>query len=1338
MSRKSRSKGDKIRQGRLVDMGITYAMGTFNDNFFKQAAILLAATAQMEWLQGLATALFSLPFVLCSAWGGWTADKYPKRKVIIYSKYMEMAAMVLGAFVFFFAHILPTGLYWAGVVLVIFLMGLQSTFFSPALNGAIPETFPSARVPKINAILKLATTLTILLGIALAGVVLDLQAPPSLSGILPDMLLENDYGYGRLAVGVIGVCVALIGIITAHAISRTRKKVTSTAPFPFLGPLESLRQGLQLRKDDPPLYVAIMGEALFYGVSSFLVLCIANLGVSLNFSLTTTSLLSVALMVGICLGSLVAGRYEASIWRFTTVPAGLGMALGLILSSLVIILPTTWHLSWLLALFTFTGFSGGIYLIPIVSFIQIRPHASEKGRILGITNFASFSGILLSGLVFIALSFALPAEHLALTGAFVAGYMIWTTVRLRSLHDKKLSDTRRSLLGSFLRLLLGLRYRVRVIGLDDISAPTADKPILFLPNHPALIDPLIVYSQLAGIHPRPLSDENQMVHPLARMAARLTRAVLIPDPQKEGIRARQRVMEGLAVITNTLSEKGTQESVLLYPSGRIYRSRREMLGGNSGATAILRRLPNLRVVLVRTSGLWGSSFSFGATGKAPHFFKEMGKGLLALLANGIFFMPRREVLVEFVESENLPRDGNKKTLNAWLEDFYNEYEAPPMTVPRFFWQGSKPVLLPETNASVNQTLPPVFVSPVLRREIHDLLREVAELPGDHRIMDFMHLGTDLGLDSIKLMELAQRLEELQGHPVHNLERLVTVEDCLRAAVGAFKEQMQVSAPPQSWFGEDNDTDLHLSAHYSTVPQVFRQLCSTHPKAPMLADRGGLRCRRDVLASALVLASRIGHLPGERIGIMLPATPAATVVWLASQIAGKVPVFLNWTVGERNLIHCLRSTGVTHALTSGVLLERLERQGLQLDKLMVSWINLEQTVISLNLWEKIKGVFQARLPRRLKLDQVPATAAVLFTSGSEGKPKAVPLSHANLLTNASDISKALRLKNSDSLLAMLPPFHSFGLMVDIVLPLSLGIRAAFHPNPTESAILCTMVRNFHLTLLATPPTFLDAMLKQAENSTNLTSLRYVFVGAEKCPDHVYQTFARQCPQASLCEGYGITECSPVISVNRPGNIRPGSIGHLLFSVEAIVVREEEGKILERVDKNTTGMLLVRGPSIFDGYLDDTDSPFVEYAGKTWYRTGDLVSMDASARLTFQGRLKRFVKIGGEMISLPQIEHILLAAFNDRHLSPDAGELQEGGIPLAVEATPEEGGAEIVLFTSLKLDLQEVNSVLRGSGLSALYAVRRIIQLPAIPLLGSGKTDYRQLQEMLKNQPVQLAD
>jgi long-chain-fatty-acid--[acyl-carrier-protein] ligase len=248
-----------------------------------------------------------------------------------------------------------------------------------------------------------------------------------------------------------------------------------------------------------------------------------------------------------------------------------------------------------------------------------------------------------------------------------------------------------------------------------------------------------------------------------------------------------------------------------------------------------------------------------------------------------------------------------------------------------------------------------------------------------------------------------------------------------------------------------------------------------------------------------------------------------------------------------------------------------------------------------------------------------------------------------------------------------------------------------------------------------PTFLNGIVRAAQPG-QLASLRFAVTGAEKCPESVYQALTTACPDAAILEGYGITECSPIVSANRIEKPVRGSIGKPLDSVECIVMGLESQA---PVAAGETGMLLVRGPSIFSGYLNYTgESPFVEWDGKQWYRTGDLVRQGEDGWLMFEGRLKRFVKLAGEMISLPAIEAVLLPHF--------ASEKDEGP-PLAVDTLGAADSPEIVVFAVRPTTREQVNGWVKDAGLSALHNVRQVIQVERIPVLGTGKTDYRGLKE-----------
>lgn len=898
---------------------------------------------------------------------------------------------------------------------------------------------------------------------------------------------------------------------------------------------------------------------------------------------------------------------------------------------------------------------------------------------------------------------------------------------------------------TLLKFLLPLRYNVSVTGLDKISP---EGSVLFMPNHPALTDPLIVYSQIGKWWPRVLADSHQMDRPLLRKIAKDLNVIQVADPMRDGSKARYSVRAGLDEVVSALK---AGDKVLFYPAGQLYRNRKSSLGAKSGAHQLLEAIPEQRVVLVRTTGLWGSRFSYAFNGQAPKLgsLKFLWGILCMVLCNLLFFIPKREVKVEFIEADDSLRQAaaqGKMQLNAWLEEFYSSAERPNTRVPDYFWQGGKAEIVDEPHCGLKADAAgqPLEV----REAVIKLLSELYALPQQQELALDTSLSRDLGLDSLSLIELGTALEAKFGQPVARLELLETVGDCVLAAAGLLAGTEAVKPIPEAWFKNSSDAVFSIPASVGSIPEAFLAQVRKDPKSPLLVDRQSMRNREELLTGAFVLAQRFKDISGEHVGVLLPAVPAVTAVWLGLQLAGKIPVMLNWTVGEKNLEHCLSLAGVREVISAGQLMQRLERGGLALGKLPVAWLDLEKIAVSLSLKEKISGLLTAKLFRFVKvlpMAEVPEVAAILFTSGSEALPKAVPLTQNNLLSNARDLINVLNAKDSDRVLAMLPPFHSFGLMVNIVLPLSVGLKAAFHANPTESGILNTLVRDYKLTLLASPPGFLGSMLDKADPgkaasekgqetvpsgkvvSSDLSSLRLGFVGAEKCPEHVYAAFARLCPKATLCEGYGITECSPVVSVNYPDNPLPGSIGQALPSVELAIVSLEslEAGKLARVRAGATGMLLIRGPNVFSGYLGGIADPFILFEGKKWYKSGDLVSMDESGRLFFQGRLKRFVKIGGEMISLPQMENVLLEVYSNH---PQVSTEEGDGPPLAVESLGTDDNGEIVLFTPLPLERDEVNATLRRSGLSALYAVKRVQKVDKIPLLGTGKTDYRSLKGM----------
>ncbi len=869
------------------------------------------------------------------------------------------------------------------------------------------------------------------------------------------------------------------------------------------------------------------------------------------------------------------------------------------------------------------------------------------------------------------------------------------------------------LICAFVRSILRLRYQTEVSGVESV-AKKGCSGILFLPNHPGLIDPVIVMSQLyPRFRLRPLADQDQMDRPGIRWLASRLDVIAIPDPTRYGEASRQVVEEGVEACVRALR---AGSNILLYPSGHIMRQRTENLAGSSAVETILARLPEVRVVLVRTRGLWGSGFS-RAAGMAPALGKILKNGILSLLANGIFFSPRRQVDIELQEPEDLPRQGGRARLNRYLEEFYNQDAPPARYVPYTLWEQGGAHELPEP-AHGTYAGDPSEVPEATRALV---IRHLKDLTGISSLKDDDSLARDLNLDSLALVDVGLWVQSEFGFPVSDGAGMETVGDVLLAACGLSSGPLkqELKPIPKEWFPAGR-ADVVIPPGI-TLTSVFLAQASLGLDRVVLADQmGGVKTYRDIIVGILALKPQLERLPGEYIGIMLPASAGAGVLYLATLFSGKTPVMVNWTVGVRNMTHSLDLLGVRAVITAGRVVQKIESQSGSLGALKERFVLVEELGKKIGTSAKLQAWLGARTiwRRRLAAVKVADTAVVLFTSGSESLPKAVPLTHANLLANLRDFCSVFRFRAEDRLIGILPPFHSFGLTCTLLLPLCSGIPVAYHPNPTEGAVLARLIEAYRITLLVGTPTFLGGILR-AVKGAEVESLRAVITGAEKCPEALFNLIKRQWPNLKVIEGYGITECSPVVSANDEANLQPGTIGKPLPSVEMALVDVETGR---RVEPGRPGMLLVRGPSIFGGYLKyEGASPFVEFEGKSWYRTGDLVLQRPDGMLVFSGRLKRFVKLGGEMISLPAIEEAL-ARF---YVKPTDEESV-----IAVEATPVELNPELVLFTLRDLDREEVNNRIKEAGLSSLHNIRLIRKIEKIPVLGSGKTDYQTLKRILR--------
>lgn len=483
--------------------------------------------------------------------------------------------------------------------------------------------------------------------------------------------------------------------------------------------------------------------------------------------------------------------------------------------------------------------------------------------------------------------------------------------------------------------------------------------------------------------------------------------------------------------------------------------------------------------------------------------------------------------------------------------------------------------------------------------------------------------------------------------------------------------------------------------------------------------GGELTYRKMLVGADLLANRIAlqlDLKAEHVGLVLPNANAMPVSLLALWALGKVPAVLNYTTGSAIMISCSQLAGIKQIIASRTFLEKarldlkpLEEQGIQL-------IYLEDLRAGITRGQKLASLLNAitspytLVRTRRSGDE---TAVVLFTSGSEGVPKGVELTHRNLLANVRQMIAVTDLEDSDRIFNCLPLFHSFGLTVGTLLSLVRGMYCFLYPSPLHYRIVPYAFYDKQCTIFLATNTFLNGYARKA-HQYDFRSMRYLFAAAEKVQEATRKTWSDKFG-VRLLEGYGATECAPCVSVNVPMANRIGTTGKIAPGMEW---RLEPVPGVE-----TGGRLHVRGPNVMKGYLNpEANAKFKELGG--WYDTGDIVSVSDDGYVSIQGRLKRFAKVSGEMVSLTAVEDALAGAFPQYGLR----------CQVAVIAEPDEHKGEklIAISNEPKLTLDEIRGAIKAKGLTNLCVPRDIKVVREIPKLGTGKVNHRELEKRLKEE------
>jgi long-chain-fatty-acid--[acyl-carrier-protein] ligase len=882
------------------------------------------------------------------------------------------------------------------------------------------------------------------------------------------------------------------------------------------------------------------------------------------------------------------------------------------------------------------------------------------------------------------------------------------------------------------RLLISLRYRIEVDGLEKLAPDRLNRGggVLFLPNHPAEVDPIILLMLLwKKFQPRPLVVEH--FYTLKGLSFFMNLVNALPLPNMVASNNKWKLKEIEKLLNDVTERLKNGENFLIYPSGRLKLTGAEIIGGASLADTLIKACPNANVVLVRITGLWGSRFSRALTGSFPPFAKTLFQGFKILLKNGIFFAPRRKVSIHIEPAPpEFPLNGERPEMNKYLEQWYNRYPDPgpePLTlVSEVFWREQYPNV--DSPTAGKKESADAAIPPELERAVFSELSKLSRRPVE-QINRKMHLSFDLGFDSLDVTQLYVFLEE--HCDVHNLQHgeIQTVDDLLKAAAGLSVERESVEKPkiPSKWNSDHASRPHPFLPLGRTVPEAFLLCAEKMGSATACADQSsGVLNYRKLKIAALVLSHRIRQLPGENIGILLPASVGVHVVIFACHLAGKIPVMLNWTVGVRTLDHAVKLAGLKTVLSSHRFLSRLETG--ELGKAEDLLVFLEELKKSLTVKEKIRGFYlslkkPARLLSKLAIEHIAEddTAVILFTSGTETLPKAVPLTHKNLLSNQRAALSCVDFRSHDIMYGVLPPFHSFGFSVTGILPLLSGLKVFYAPDPTDSRGLANDIAHWKPTIFICAPSFIKALFKIARPA-ELKSIKLFVAGAEKAPKELFEYVKRFGPGYEMIEGYGITECGPIVSLTRPQMPRKG-VGQPIPGVEICIIDDSGTSVF----KEKEGEICIRGPNVFNGYLGSQTSPFIRIEDNEWYRSGDLGYLDEEGFLFLSGRLKRFIKVGGEMVSLGGLEEeIARIAFEKNWIK-----IPSDGPSVAISARETDSDRpEIILYTTFPVNKEEVNALLKDSGYGRIVKISEARQLEQIPVTGTGKTHYRVLDEMTK--------
>jgi len=492
----------------------------------------------------------------------------------------------------------------------------------------------------------------------------------------------------------------------------------------------------------------------------------------------------------------------------------------------------------------------------------------------------------------------------------------------------------------------------------------------------------------------------------------------------------------------------------------------------------------------------------------------------------------------------------------------------------------------------------------------------------------------------------------------------------------------------------------------SIVAAFLEACKSHDrdKTILIDGDGRSLSYKDLLRASMALSVPIKAKTrgDENVGILLPTGAGAVIALLSIHAAGRTPAMLNFTAGMKNLKAAAATAPFDTIVTAHKFIEIAGLSSL-MEELseFATILYLEDLQKQLGLGAKLKAVLGPILPALVTPKASPDdTGVILFTSGTEGNPKGVVLTHANILANIEQIEQHVELEEDDIIFNPLPTFHCYGLTAGTLWPIFTGRKVVLHPSPLQTKTIAKRIFKTRATVLFATDTFLQQYMRASKDG-GLNSLRIAVCGAERVREETRKT-AEQRFDMEVLEGYGVTEGAPVLAANQPGDIQAGTIGKMLPGIEA---RLEPVEGLE-----DAGQLWVRGPNIMKGYISPDNPGQIVPLKEGWHDTGDVVSVNEDGHYVIRGRIKRFAKIGGEMVSLMVVENCASAVWPD-HLHA-----------AAIVPDPKRGEQIVLVTEAAEAKRRDLLTWAQTHGVPEISVPKKIISVESLPVLGTGKLDY----------------